>query len=153
MTPIKLANAWPPVTSKFAAYRFIAPFRSRLQDRLRKERLHFDVEAFARGLEDGDRHPEIARALWEMLQDRSFVSDFRPEPSDDLYKIFAMDPEIVRDEVIDILLTKLGLTVSEIDFTGFDFSSIRTPNDVSSFAPGKIRPFPAERRRARLPPR
>lgn len=119
--------------NKFATYRVIAPFRSRLQARLRKERIRVDVYAFARGLEDGDRHPEIAHALWELLRERAFVLDFRPEPDDDLYKVFAMDPEIVRDEVIDVLLTKLKLSVSGIDFTGFDFASITTPKDVSRF--------------------
>lgn len=132
-TRTKLANAWPPVIDRYFFDRILSPFRSRLQERLRKERMHFDIEAFARDLEDGDRYPKIAHALWELLRDRAFVSDFRPKPDDDLYKIFAMDPEIVRDEVVDEILTKLGLSVSGIDFTGFDFASVATPRDVMAF--------------------
>jgi hypothetical protein len=98
-----------------------------------KERSHLDADAFAGGLEDGERHSEIGHALWKLLREYAFVADFRPEPDDDLYKVFAMDEEIVRDEVIDVLLTKLELSVSGIDFTGFDFASITTPKDVSKF--------------------
>jgi hypothetical protein len=121
------------MTDKFAAYRFIAPFRSRLQKRLREERMSVDVNAFSSGIGGGDRHPEIAAALWELLRERAFVPDFRPDPDDDLAKVFAMDPEIVRDEVVDEILTKLGLSVSGIDFTGFDFASVATPRDVVAF--------------------
>lgn len=92
-----------------------------------------DVNAFSSGLGGSDRHPEIAAALWELLRDRAFVADFRPDPDDDLAKVFAMDPEIVRDEVVDEILTKLGLNVSGIDFTGFDFASVATPRDVVAF--------------------
>lgn len=120
--------------SKSGIYRFLAPFRSRTQARLRNERLGESVETFASQIKDSDRHPEIAPALWELLKEHAFIEDFRPGPDDDLYKIFAMDPEIVRDELIDSLLTKLGLSVDGIDFAGFDFASITTPRDVSSFA-------------------
>jgi hypothetical protein len=116
--------------SKFAVYRFIAPFRSRLQDRLRKGRLHVTAETFASQL---NGRPDIAVALWETLREQAFVRDFRPEADDDLYKVFAMDPEIVRDELIEMLLAKLEMNVSGIDFTGFDFASIKTPRDVSNF--------------------
>lgn len=116
--------------SKFAVYRFIAPFRSRLQDRLRKGRLHVTAETFASQL---NGRPDIAVALWETLREQAFVRDFRPEADDDLYKVFAMDPEIVRDELIEVLLAKLELNVSGIDFTGFDFSSVATPRDVVAF--------------------
>jgi len=44
-----------------------------------------------------------------------------------------MGPEEVRDDVIEPLLAKLGLSVIGIDFTGFDFSSIVTPKDVIGF--------------------
>lgn len=104
-----------------------------MQDRLRNERLSVNVSSFAHELEDSDRHPAIAPALWALLQERAFVDDFRPEADDDLYKIFAMDPEIVRDEVIEPLLDRLGLSVEGIDFTGFDFSSITTPKDICRF--------------------
>jgi len=104
-----------------------------MQDRLRKERLSANVNGFARDLEDSDRHPEIAIALWKILQERAFVDDFRPEVDDDLYKIFAMDPEIVRDELVDVMLSRLSLSVEGIDFSGFDFASIKTPRDVSRF--------------------
>ena len=92
-----------------------------------------DVNAFSSGLGDGDRHPEIAAAVWELLREHAYVPDFRPDPDDDLARIFAMDPEIVRDEVVDEILTKLGLSVSGIDFTGFDFASGATPRDVVAF--------------------
>lgn len=92
-----------------------------------------DVHAFSSGLGGSDHHPEIAAALWELLRERAFVPDFRPDPDDDLAKVFAMDPEIVRDEVVDEILTKLGLSVSGIDFTGFDFASVATPRDVVAF--------------------
>ncbi|MBA4163095.1 MAG: hypothetical protein C0510_00460 [Erythrobacter sp.] len=101
-----------------------------MQDRLRKERLHVAVETFASQLK---ARPDITVALWEMLREQAFVRDFRPEADDDLYKVFAMDPEVVRDELIDVLLAKLELNVSGIDFTGFDFASIKTPRDVSIF--------------------
>ena len=117
---------------KFAIYRFTAPFRSRLQNRLRNERLNLDVASFVRGFEDG-RQPEVPRSLWEMLREAAFVPDFRPDPDDSLSKLYAMGPEEVRDDVIEPLLTKLGLGVSGIDFTGFDFSSIATPRDVVAF--------------------
>ena len=95
--------------------------------------MNVDVDVFAHGLEGGDRHPEIVAALWELLRESAFIPDFRPDPNDDLARVFAMDAEIVRDEVVDELLTKLELSVSEIDFTGFDFSSITTPRDVGAF--------------------
>ena len=95
--------------------------------------MRLDVDAFTRGFEGGERHPEIAHALWELLRERAFVRDFRPEPEDDLYRVFAMDAEIVRDEVIHVLLAKLNLSVSGLDFSGFDFASIETPQDVFSF--------------------
>lgn len=95
--------------------------------------MNVDVDAFTRGFEGGDRHPEIVAALWELLRERAFIPDFRPDPEDDLAKVFAMDAEIVRDEVVDELLTKFGLSVSGIDFTGFDFSSVATPRDVGEF--------------------
>lgn len=95
--------------------------------------MNFNNDAFARELDGADRHPEIVAALWELLRERAFVPDFRPDPDDDLAKVFAMDSEIVRDEVVDELLTKLRLSVSGIDFTGFDFSSVATPRDVFAF--------------------
>lgn len=104
-----------------------------MQSRLRNDRLGVNVGTFATQLKDSDRYPEIAPALWELLREQAFIDDFRPEPDDNLYKVFAMDPEIVRDELIDVLLAKLGLSVSGIDFAGFDFASITTPRDVSEF--------------------
>lgn len=119
--------------NKFALYRFIAPFRSRSQNRLREKRLNVDADTFARGLEIGDRHSEIAGLLWGILREEAFVPDFRPLPEDDLSTVYAMGPEEVRDDVIEPLLTKLGLSVEGIDFTGFDFSSIATSRDVGRF--------------------
>lgn len=130
-TLTRLGNAWCKVINKYTLDRILSPFRSRLQDRLRRERTHIDADMFVRELDDGGSHPEIARALWALLRERAFVEDFRPAPGDELYKVFAMDPEIVRDELIDVLLTKLELNVNEIDFAGFDFGSIATPRDVS----------------------
>jgi hypothetical protein len=118
---------------RFTFYRLVFPFRFRRQNRLREERLGVDVDAFVRSLEDGDRRLEIARFLWEILREQAFLPDFRPMADDDLARVYAMGPEEVRDEVIDPLLAKLELKVDGIDFTGFDFSSIVTPHDVSRF--------------------
>lgn len=95
--------------------------------------MNFNNDTFARELDGADRHPAIVAALWELLRERAFVPDFRPDPDDDLAKVSAMDSEIVRDEVVDELLTKLRLSVSGIDFTGFDFSSVATSRDVFAF--------------------
>jgi hypothetical protein len=119
--------------NKFALYRFIFPFRSRLQKRLRGERMTVDVDAFARGFEGGDRHPEIPRFLWEMLREEAFVPDFRPDPNDDLTKIYGKGPEEVQDDLIEPLLIRLGLCASGIDFRGFDFASVTTPKDAGRF--------------------
>ena len=119
--------------SKFALYRFIAPFRSRSQNRLREKRLHVGADAFARGLGVGDQHAEIVDYLWDILREEAFVTDFSPDPEDDLATVYAMGPEEVRDDVIEPLLTKLRLSLDEFDFTGFDFSSITTPKDVGRF--------------------
>ena len=129
----KSGDVWFKMINKFALYRLTTPFRSRLQDRLMKERSHLNADAFARSLEDGERHSEIAHALWELLREHAFVADFRPEPDDDLYKVFAMDEEIIQDEVLYELVTRLGLNIDGIDFTGFDFAAITTPKDVSRF--------------------
>ena len=118
--------------NKFTVYRFTAPFRSRLQNRLREERLNVDVDAFARGFGDSQQ-PDMPRLLWQLLREAAFVPDFRPAPDDSLSKVYAMGPQEVRDDVIEPLLAKLGLSVSGIDFTGFDFSSVSTPRDVIAF--------------------
>ncbi len=104
-----------------------------MQSRLRNGRLDVNVGTFASQLKDSDRYPEIAPALGKLLQEQAFVDDFRPEPDDDLYEVFAMDPEIVRDELVAVLLDKLGLSVRGIDFEGFNFASLTTPRDVSAF--------------------
>jgi hypothetical protein len=122
---------------KFTLYRFTAPFRSRLQNRLRRERLNIDADVFARGFEDSRIDPGLQAdgiwLLWELLREAAFISDFRPDPDDSLSAVYAMGPEEVRDDVIEPLLAKLGLSTSGIDFTGFDFSSIVTPKDVLAF--------------------
>jgi hypothetical protein len=117
---------------KFTIYRFIAPFRSRLQGRLRSERPHVDVHYFELGVETGCI-PCLARELWALLQDSAFIPDFRPGPDDNLAEVYAMGPEEVRDDIIEPLLNKLSLKVDRIDFTGFDFASIITPRDIAAF--------------------
>jgi hypothetical protein len=121
------------MTDKYALYPFLFPFRSRLQRRLREERKSVDMETFVQALSADEQHAEAARVLWELLRQQAFVPDFRPDPNDDLSKVNAMGPEEVRDDVIDPLLDRLGLSVSGIDFTGFDFSSVATPRDVIAF--------------------
>lgn len=133
MTQRRSRSVWRAMTDKFAIYRVIAPFRSRLQRRLREERMTADAETFARVLSPDGRHAEAARLLWELLREQAFVADFRPDPNDDLSKVYAMGPEEVRDDVVDPLLDRLGLSVSGMDFTGFDFASITTPKDISEF--------------------
>ena len=120
--------------SKFALYRFIAPFRSRLQARLRDDRLAVDEDEFVHQFEGGGgRSSEVARALWDLLRTEAFVSDFRPAPDDILPKIYAMGPEEVRDDVIEPILMRLGLKVDRMNFKGVDFASILTPRDVVTF--------------------
>jgi hypothetical protein len=95
--------------------------------------MNVDVDAFARGFEGDDQHPEIPRHLWELLRETAFVPDFKPAPEDALSQVYAMGPEEVMYDVIEPLLTRLGLSVSGIDFTGFDFASVATPRDVVAF--------------------
>jgi hypothetical protein len=120
------------MADQFTFYRFAFPFRSRLQARLCEERLNVDVDAFARPFDDSSR-PEVPRLLWDMIRERAFVSDFRPDLDDSLDKVHAMGWEEVEDEMILPLLKELGLSTSGIDFTGFDFTSITTPREVIAF--------------------
>lgn len=121
---------------KFTIYRFIAPFRSRWQGRLRSERLHIGVHDFELGVAIGCM-PGLARELWTLLQDSAFIPDFRPDPDDNLAEVYAMGPEEVRDDIIEPLLNKLSLEVDQVDFTGFNFARITTPRDVAAFI-GKV---------------
>ena len=120
--------------TKSSFYRFAFPFRSRRQKRLRAERKHVTWEVFSRGIEDGSRHDEITRSLWDHLRNnQAFVEDFRPLPEDDLAEVYAMGPEEVRDDLIDPITEKLNLDLSRYDFKGFDFASLKTPSDVARF--------------------
>lgn len=116
---------------RFALYRFMSPFRSRLQRRLREERAGIDVDAFARGVGCSERHAELSRLVWEALRERAFVPDFRPHPDDNLAKVYAMGPEEVWDEIIEPFLDRLGLAANEVDFTGLDLDDDATPRDVA----------------------
>lgn len=120
------------MVDRFAFYRFIAPFRSRLQARLREERLNVDIEAFARPFE-GSSRPEVPRLLWDLLREEAFVADFRPDLDDSLDEVYCMGPEEVRDDVIEPILDKMALDPSWIDFRGFDFASVTTPREVIAF--------------------
>jgi len=117
------------MADQFTYYRFIAPFRSRLQARLREERLNVGVDAFARPFNDSSR-PELPRLLWDLLREEAFVADFRPDLDDSLHKVHGKAWEDVYYDVIEPLLERLALDTSEIDFTGFDISSITTPREV-----------------------
>lgn len=117
--------------NKYTLYRFLSPFRSRHQKRLREERLDVDIDTFAQGFEEG-LHPDVPRLLWELLRDVAFVPDFRPDPDDNLVRIYAMGPEEALDDLIEPLLDKLELSKSKIDFNGLDLSSLNTPRDVAS---------------------
>jgi hypothetical protein len=92
--------------------------------------MNVDLDSFVSGFGVGDRPSEIARLLWDMLRDLAFVPDFRPDSGDSLSRVYAMGPEEVLDDLIEPLLAKLGLSVSGIDFTGFDLALIDTPMDV-----------------------
>ena len=127
----------------YTMYQFFFPSLSRLQQRLRKERAHLDVEVFAHAVEGGDHHPEIAHALWDLLRARAFVRDFRPHPDDDLYEVFAMDEEIVNDEILNHLLKKMELSLKGVDVSAFPISSITTPKKVM-----EVLVFAAEARNA-----
>lgn len=120
--------------NNYILYRFLFPFRSRRQDRLREERMDVDVNSFASALtRKGKRHNEIARLLWNAMREVALVSDFRPAPDDSLADLHAMGPEEVLDELIEPLLDQLGLSVEGIDFAGFDFDSVKTPGDIANF--------------------
>lgn len=119
--------------NKHALYRFIAPFRSRLQRRLREERLDIDVGTFKRSLETDGRSTEMAELLWQTLRAEAFVPDFRPEPDDSLSKVYGMGPEEVRDDLLEPLMARLELNVDRIDFRDFDFASIQSPRDAVKF--------------------
>lgn len=120
------------MADQFTFYRFAFPFRSRLQARLREERLNVDVDAFARPFDDISR-PEVPRLLWDLLREEAFVADFRPDLDDNLHKIYGKIWEDLYYDIVEPLLEDLSLDASEIDFTGFDFTSITTPRELIAF--------------------
>jgi hypothetical protein len=120
--------------SKFSIYPYLFPFRTRLQRRLREERLQVDYSDFAEGINDGPLHETISRFLWNCLSvERALVPDFRPEVNDDLAKVYAMGPEEIIDDILEPLTAQLNLDVSGIDFKALGFDSIKTPADVAHF--------------------
>jgi len=120
--------------NKFRLYRFLAPFRSRHQKRLREHRGEVTWEVFSQGIEPGPRHDEITRSLWDNLrEEQAFVEDFRPDPQDNLAEIFAMGPEEVRYDMVDPIADQLGLDLGLHDNKRFDFASLETPSDVARF--------------------
>jgi hypothetical protein len=131
--PPELHNVSQAMIDKFALYRFIAPFRSRLQLRLRQQRLNVDLAAFAQALQLSEKHIYIAEALWEKLREDALVADFRPDPDDDMARIYAMGVEEVMYDIIEPLLEKLGLSIDKFDLTDIDFKLIATPRDLAKF--------------------
>ena len=131
--PVQLLTARLAV-SKFGIYRFLAPFRSRRQMRLRERREDLTWEVFSLGIKPGPRHDEITRAIWDNLRkEQAFVEDFRPDPQDNLAEIYAMGPEEVRYDMVDPITEQLNLDLSLYDGRGFDFASLKTPSDVAIF--------------------
>ena len=119
--------------NKFGIYRFIFPFRYRLQRRFRLERINHDMYDFERQLDIGYDHRQVARTLWDALRSVAFVADFRPSYDDDLAALYAMGPDEVRDELIDVILNALSIDVSGINFSHVDFGTIKSPKDVANF--------------------
>jgi hypothetical protein len=102
--------------------------------RLSVDRQHVNFETFLKEVGSGPLKDEVALLLWQKLRtEHTFVKDFRPLPNDDLAKVFAMGPEEVRDDLIEPIITDLNIDVSNIDFIGFDFRSIKTLKDVVCF--------------------
>lgn len=107
------------------------PFRSRLQRRLRQERLNKDLTDFTLRLGDGPHIAEISKCLWDKLREVAFVPDFRPDIDDNLMDIYAIDGEEVRDDLVEPIVEVLGIDTSNMDFSNLDFSSISTPKGVA----------------------
>lgn len=119
---------------KFSLYPYMFPFRTRLQRRLREERMQTDYSTFAAGIGDGPHREAISRFLWDCFCDgRAFVPDFRPDVSDDLAKVYAMGPEEIIDDILEPLTAQLRLDVEALDFKALGFDSIKTPADVAHF--------------------
>lgn len=118
---------------KFSFYKLAFPFRSRLQNRLRRERDAYRFEDFKKQLGEGVISPIVAAHLWELLRQCAFVDDFRPSPDDDLDEVFAMGPEEVKDELIEPLIGHLGGQASSIDVKDVDLANLRTPRQVAAF--------------------
>ena len=124
----------PSAVNKFSIYPYLFPFRTRLQRRLREERLQVDYSDFAEGINDGRLHEPVSRFLWNCLSgERALVPDFRPKVNDDLAKVYGMGPEEIVDDILEPLTAQLDLDVSGIDFKALGFGSIKTPADVAHF--------------------
>ena len=119
--------------NRYTLYRFLFPFRYRLQDRLERERRHVKLQQFANELGDTRAVDKIGSILWDLLREKAFVEDFRPSADDNLANVFAMGPEEVRDDLVEPLIEGLDLDVSSISFKDFDFDTLRTPKDVANF--------------------
>jgi len=120
--------------NKFSLYPYLFPFRTRLQRRLRGERMQTDYSTFAAGIGEGPYREAIIRFLWDCLrEERAFVADFRPDTSDDLAKVYAMGPEEIVDDFLEPLTTQLSLDVEDVDFKTLGFHSINTVADFAHF--------------------
>lgn len=118
---------------KFRFYRFVFPFRSRLQNRLREARLHTDVHTFVRGIGLEAGRTQVSRLLWEMLREQALVPDYRPDPDESLPDIHGAGDEEVTDEIILPLLEQLECDIEGVDFTGTDLRLLTTPRHVADF--------------------
>jgi hypothetical protein len=91
-----------------------------------------DRDVFAASVGAEGANVPIAHALWDQLREEAFVPDFRPSRDDSLFSVFGMGPEEVRDELIEPIITKLGLIPDRQTFSCVDFSLIGTPQDAQN---------------------
>jgi hypothetical protein len=119
--------------NKLSVYKVIAPFRVNRQKELRDQRSSVNVNTFVELIGGSDLRRRAAELLWARLREFSFIEDFKPAIDDDLYYIFGLSPESVRDEVISQIVDALDVPTERIDFTGFSFDAVKTPIDIINF--------------------
>jgi hypothetical protein len=58
------------------------------------------------------------------------VRDFRPLSDDNLDRVFGFGPEEVSEELVELLMEKLGLAGAETALADVDFRNVVTPQNV-----------------------
>lgn len=121
------------MSDKYSLYRALYPVRVTRQNALREARLDVSLHEFQSAIGPGHLRRLAAAYLWERLRELAFVADFRPSVSDDLGEVYALSPESVRDDVVSGLVDHVGLQTEHIDFTGFSFSALNSPQQIVDF--------------------